>query len=344
MMKIDFVLPWVDGSNLEWQQIRDKYLPAKKNSNDSTSPARFRDMETLKYALRSIEQNCPWYNKIYLITKGYSPTWLNIEHSKIELVSEEDLFIDKSHLPVFNSVAIEMNLVNLPQLSEKFVYMNDDFIICNKLNPSRLFKDNKPVDFFSHNCIPRNRFYELFKERDSWIHSINNVLKLYNERFAPLKLDNRYLFDSSYSTIDKLNNFILKHFIKRLVWINHWHHPQPMLKGTLQEVYKEFKDEMMQSSQNRFRSKSDLNQYMYRYWQLLTGNFYPYKHNDDLVANLDSIKILERMIATLEKNSKINFVCFNDSVNLSDNEYEKVKKMLLSFLEERFPNKASFEK
>lgn len=341
---IDFVLPWVDGNNHEWQQIREKYIPKQLNDRDTTSSARFRDMETLKYTLRAIEQNCPWYNKIYLITKGYAPDWLNTEHPKIEIIREDELFIDKSHLPVFNSVSIEMNLVNLSQLSEKFVYMNDDFIIYNRIESSRFFKEGKPVDFFSHNPIPRNSLYELLKGRDSWIHSINNVLTLYNKKFAPITLDNRYLFDKSYSIVDKINNFIFKYLLMRITWIKHWHHPQPMLKQTLQEVYKEFGTEMMQSSQNRFRSKSDLNQYMYRYWQLLTENFYPYKYNDDLIANLDSLKILHKMIATLKKHPEINFVCFNDSVHLSDAEYETVKKALTAFLEEQFSKKASFEK
>lgn len=342
MEKIDFVLPWVDGDNTEWKQIRERYLP--KSDNDASSSARFRDMETLKYALRSIEQHCPWYNKIYLITKGYSPSWLNKEYPRVEIVSEDELFIDKSHLPVFNSVAIEMNLVNLSQLSEKFVYMNDDFIIYNSLEPSRFFKEGKPVDFFSHNPIPRNSLFGLIKKRDTWIHSINNVLELYNERFAPIQMHDRYLFDKSYSTIDKINNYILKYLLKRLIWINHWHHPQPMLKQTLREVYREFGTEMMQSSQNRFRSKSDLNQYMYRYWQLLTENFYPHKYNDDLIGNLDSMEVFYKMVDRLEKDPNINFVCFNDSIHLSDTEYMTVKKALTAFLETHFPEKASFEK
>ena len=169
-------------------------------------------------------------------------------------------------------------------------------------------------------------------------------MDLYNKKFAPIEMHHRYLFEESYSMLDKVNNFLLKYLFKRLIWINHWHHPQPMLKQTLREVYNTFGTEMMKSSQNRFRSKSDLNQYMYRYWQLLTENFYPYKHNDDLIANLDSIEVFHKMVVTLKKHPEINFVCFNDSVHLSDAEYATVKKALTTFLQERFPEKASFEK
>ncbi len=343
MGKIDFVLPWVDGDEPKWKEIRKQYKTIDTNKVDANSNARFRDMETLKYTLRAIEQNCPWYNKIYLITKGYCPEWLNIDHEKIELIREDELFIDKSHLPVFSSVAIEMNLVNLKNLSEKFVYMNDDFIIFNKIKPSRFFVDDKPVDFLSHNVIPRNKLFEIIKRRDTWIHSINNVLKLFNTKFAPVQLENQYLYHKSYSTLDKFNNFFLQKIFKKFIWLNHWHHPQPLLKQTLKDVYDEFSVEMMECSKNRFRSNSDLNQYMYRYWQLAKGEFYPYKHNDDLIANITSFSVLEKMIDTLNTNKNINFVCFNDSTDLSDEEYYKVKTALSDYLEKHFPDKASFE-
>jgi len=343
-MKIDFVLPWVDGSDPQWQQRRTEHQPYNTLSKDANANARFRDMETLKYVLRAIETNCPWYNKIYLITEGHSPAWLRTEHPNIELVRHQDLFIDKSHLPVFNSVAIEMNLVNLKGLSETFVYMNDDFVIWNKLDPSRFFVDGKPVDFLSHSAIPRNRLFGLFKKRDSWIHSLNNVLKLYNQKFAPLQLESRTLYHESYRLSDKVNNFLLQHLFKRLIWLNHWHHPQPLRRETLEAVYTTFKDEMMRSSQNRFRANSDLNQYMYRYWHLIKGDFHPYRHDDDLIANLDAMSILETLIERLEKSDDINFVCFNDSVHLNDTEYDAVKQKLTQFLEAHFPNKASFEK
>ena len=159
MEKIDFVLPWVDSSDTQWQQQRNRYKNESSNNKDANSEARFRDMETLRYALRAIEQNCPWYNKIYLITEGHVPQWLDVNHEKITHITHKEFFIDTSYLPVFNSVAIEMNLVNLSQLSEKFVYMNDDFIIYNPLEHSRFFKEGKPVDFFSHNPIPRNGLF-----------------------------------------------------------------------------------------------------------------------------------------------------------------------------------------
>jgi hypothetical protein len=333
----------VDSSDPQWQQNRNHHK-YRDSPHDANAEARFRDMETLKYVLRSIEKHCPWYHKIYLITTGHTPEWLDLEHPKVSIISHDKLFIDKSHLPVFSSVAIEMNLVNIKDISETFVYMNDDFVIWNRLDETRFFKDGKPLDFFAHSFIPRNRLFELLKTRDTWIHSINNTLELFNQKFAPLRLKNKYLYHPSYSFSDRINNFLFQHLFKKFIWINHWHHPQPLLKKTLEEVYDIFSSEMMECSKNRFRSNSDLNQYMYRYWQLLNGDFYPYKHNDGLIANISSLRVLEKMIETLGERSDINFVCFNDSTELKNDEYMDVKSRLTNFLETRFPEKASFEK
>lgn len=43
MDKIDFVLPWVDGSDSAWIKQRNEYLGIK---NDQTQDSRFRDWET----------------------------------------------------------------------------------------------------------------------------------------------------------------------------------------------------------------------------------------------------------------------------------------------------------
>ncbi|HIP44142.1 MAG TPA: glycosyl transferase, partial [Sulfurospirillum arcachonense] len=70
MEKIDFVLPWVDNSDLSWQEDRAKH-DMNHNAKDHSTETHFRDMHTLKYVLRSIEKHCPWYHQIYIITTGH---------------------------------------------------------------------------------------------------------------------------------------------------------------------------------------------------------------------------------------------------------------------------------
>ena len=61
MDKIDFVLPWVDGSDSAWIKQRNEYLGIK---NDQTQDSRFRDWENLQYWFRGVEKFAPWVNTV----------------------------------------------------------------------------------------------------------------------------------------------------------------------------------------------------------------------------------------------------------------------------------------
>jgi hypothetical protein len=340
---IDFVLPWVDSSDPDWQEQRAQYdIAYHKNERTDT---RFRDMHTLKYVLRSIEKHCPWYHKIYLITAGHYPDWLDISHPNIELITHETLFTDPSVLPVFNSNAIEMNLVNIKNLSEYFVYLNDDTIIWNALKTDRFFQNNRPIDFFSHSPIPRNSFFKLIKNQDNtWIDSLNNNIRLINEKFSSDMMSKDHLFHSTYTTNQKINNILYKYLFKKLNWVNHWHHPQPYTRSTLKQVYEAFSNEMIETSRHKFRTSSDITPYIYRYWHLVTGNFEPFFHNDGVVVRISSLGELEHTITIIEKSENINFVCFNDQAsNMPEEVFKKISEKLISYLEDKFPYKASFE-
>ena len=59
-MKIDFVVPWVDGNDPEWRKQKNEYLPGKVPDSGSD---RYRDMGTLRYWFRAVEKYAPWVNK-----------------------------------------------------------------------------------------------------------------------------------------------------------------------------------------------------------------------------------------------------------------------------------------
>ncbi|EPD3053210.1 TPA: Stealth CR1 domain-containing protein [Proteus mirabilis] len=340
-MKIDFVLPWVDGNDQEWQQRKSFY--SGKNDIKSNLDFRFRDFDTLKYVFRSIEKNCSWYNKIYLITEGHIPDWLKL-NEKIKIIKHQDLYINKKDLPIFNSSSIEMNLCNINELSEHFVYLNDDTIIFNKLEVDRFFRNGLPVDFIAHSMIPRKKIYNLIKGKDSWINSINNNINLINKYYSPKKIEKKYLFEKTYSIKNKLNNFLLKHFLFKFIWFEHWHHPQPYNKTTLKDVFSIYKEQMLLCSKNKFRASDDLTHYLYRYYHLVNNKFFPHKYNDGLVKNIDSKDTFYDLLTELKKNNKYNFICFNDSDLLPELDFITVKRELIHFLNNHFQEKSSFEK
>ena len=66
---------------------------------------RYRDNEELRYSLRSVWQFAPWVRNIYIVTNGQVPKWLNLDNDKIWIVTHEDIFKNKSHLPGLQIVA-----------------------------------------------------------------------------------------------------------------------------------------------------------------------------------------------------------------------------------------------
>ena len=86
---IDFVIPWVDGSDIEWQKERAKYDISKKIDINNCS-ARFRDWDNLQYFFRGVEKYAPWVHKIYFITWGHLPKWLNTDNPKLVIVNHKD--------------------------------------------------------------------------------------------------------------------------------------------------------------------------------------------------------------------------------------------------------------
>ena len=106
---------------------------------DANAENRFRQRNELMYSLRSVEKFAPFVRKIHVVVAdGQVPAFLNISHPKIELVQHSQIFKDPSNLPTFNSLAIEANLLNIPGLSDYFLYFNDDIFLGHNVTPNDL--------------------------------------------------------------------------------------------------------------------------------------------------------------------------------------------------------------
>jgi hypothetical protein len=341
---IDFVLPWVDGSDPAWQAEKNHYLPQHHGRSDATSNNRYQDFGTLRYVLRSIEQNCPWYHKIYLITANQRPHWLQTNHPRIQIINHTQLFIQPQNLPVFNSSAIEMNLVNLKGLSEHFVYLNDDTVILRPTPRERLFQHGLPVDFLCHGWLKRNTLFRYLRGQNSWVDALNNNITLINRLHKPATLNTQQLFAPSYSLREKLSNALLKYLYRHYFWFTHWHLPQPYTRSTLQQVYQHFQPEILACTTNRFRAHNDLTIYLNRYWHLASGAFIPHKHNDGFVGNISNLTELNRAIEYLHRHPEIRFACLNDTYTSNNSsELAQIDMAQNAFYQHYLPNPASFE-
>ena len=59
------------------------------------------------------------------------------------MITHEEIFQNKSHLPTFSSPAIECHLHRIPGLSDKFLYLNDDTMFGAPVWPDDFYSAGK---------------------------------------------------------------------------------------------------------------------------------------------------------------------------------------------------------
>ena len=87
-MEIDFVVTWLDSSDPKWQEEFRKYKGITTTADQSK--ARYRDWDFFKYWFRAVEKYAPWVHKVYVITNGTFPNWINTNCEKLVLVKHSD--------------------------------------------------------------------------------------------------------------------------------------------------------------------------------------------------------------------------------------------------------------
>ncbi|MDO5570861.1 MAG: Stealth CR1 domain-containing protein [Bacteroidales bacterium] len=327
---IDFVILWVDGNSPEWISKKNLYLDNKNIQGNDI--CRFRDWDLLKYWFRSVENFAPWVRKIHFVTDNQIPEWLNTENEKINIVNHSDI-IDKKYLPLFNSSAIEINIHKIKDLNPEFVYFNDDTFIIKPVTKETFFKKGKPCDsaILSINAEPEigHRITEnmsvinkVFNKKQT---IVDNFDKWINIRYG------KYLFRTLFLLPwNKFSSFIEPH------------QPQPFLKSIFFEVWEKENKHLEKTMNSRFRSLLTSNIWLFRSWQLVSGEFYPKNVlNRNFLTNINEDNI-EQIEKVLNGNTNHCFICLNDAGLCKD--YEKMKTRLGNAFLELLPTKSSFEK
>jgi hypothetical protein len=326
MENIDFVVTWVDGADPVWQAKKQQYSPENESINSSI---RYRDFGTFKYWFRAVEKYAPWVHKVFLVTEGHIPEWLNINSDKLVLVKHSD-FMPEEYLPTFNSNAIELNLHRIPELSEHFVLFNDDVFLMNEMTSD---------DFF-HNELPRKiGIYSPVVPYKDFSSTIFNNVKIINDHFNKrhdLKLHWKKFISFKYG-IEQLRTVAMLPW-KNVTGYRNLHLTTSHLKSTIEEVWENSYEQLDQTSKNKFRTLEDVNHWLFSYWQIEKGEFYPQ------TLKLGKSFLLEDYNEILDfiKNSNQKEVCINDDENIEN--YDQKMSEIINLFELKFPQKSSFEK
>ena len=330
MNKIDFVVTWVDGNDPKWLEEKNKYTAVKTGNGAN----RYREWDLMKYWFRSVEKYAPWVNKIYFVTWGHIPEWLDTTNPKLEIVKHED-YIPKEYLPTFNSAPIELWFHKIRGLSEQFVYFNDDFFLTDYVKESDYFKNGVPCDSFVETALMSNGKQDHFS---NWVLNCMNI--------ANAMFNKRKTYKKNFTKIFSLKNG-LKNFrtLLLLPWpyfseFYNTHTAQAYLKSSYEAVWKDNKELLLEASKLKFRTSASICQYCFRDYQLASGKFAPRSINFSHYFDLDFKNV--NKIAKAIINKKYKIICMNDDVEEKD--FEKAQKILKKAFEQSLPNKSSFEK
>jgi len=148
---MDAVITWVDGSDPAHQARMAPFLAGFEKKPISASSTRFADCGEIKFCVMSIIRFAPWIDNIYIITDSQQPPfYARIKdptlRKRIRIVDHKELFSGYEYsLPVFNSLAIEAMLWNISDLSDDFIYLNDDMMFVRPTPIEAFRADHKYV-------------------------------------------------------------------------------------------------------------------------------------------------------------------------------------------------------
>ena len=331
MEKIDFVIPWVDGSDPEWLKEKARYSGKTLTGNELE---RFRDWDQLKYWFRGVEKFAPWVNKIHFITCGHVPEWLNLDHPKLHWVKHED-YIPGEYLPTFSSNPIELNIHRIEGLADKFVYFNDDFFIINHVKPTDFFRKGKPRSTVGlHVTGQYSHTYAgiLFSCR-SFINRHFNSLQIMKKRFTTF-VHPAYGLKRNIFTL-----LLMPYCVSYFPGFYFSHGPNAYLKETLEEIWEKDPDALHDTCTHRFRSPTDLSQHIILWWQWCKGLAAP-QNAEKLLSFMTPQTPDETIVHTLG-HQVTPIAIFNDDWV---DDFERKKAVVNGAFDMILGEKSSFEK
>jgi hypothetical protein len=309
--EIDMVFSWVDGSDVEFLRERARRMQTYVVGEGDDSEARYRQIDELKFALRSVHLFAPWVRRIFICTDSRPPAWL-AKHPKVTIVRAEEMFADASVLPTYNSHAIESQLHRIPGIAEHVLYSNDDMFFGRPLSPDLFFSPGGITKFVEAGT--RIGLGESDPSRSGFENAARVNRRLLHDRFG--KVTTRHLE----------------------------HCAAPLRMSVMAELEREFPEEFRRTAASRFRSATDISvtNSLYHYYALLTGR--AVVQTDAKVKYIETtLKRALPAMRRLLKRRDMDMFCLNDG-SFPEISVEERTEAVIDFLERYFPFPAPWEK
>ena len=309
-IKIDLVYLWVNGNDEEWKKKKDFWAEKLGIINDKeiNNDCRFIDNEELKFSLRSAEMYAPWINKIFIVTDNQIPEWLDTSNPKIKIVDHKDI-IPNDVLPIFSSRAIEMFIDKIPDLSEHFLYANDDMFFTAPVKKSYFFNsDGNPI------INMRTVDKKSWKTKNIYSPSIQKSIDLVQQKYGVNK---------------KIENIEPSHCI------------DAYRKSYFKQCRNAFKKHFHDASMYKFRNANSIQRAIHNYYMIVNNlaelRMNPafkmqvaQKHVDNLYLKLENPSKMKLYIDTLCP----KLLCINDTEYNNNLERKQLKTLLYQMFNE----------
>ena len=331
MKHIDLIIPMVFPDDKQW---REDYCRCHHTAAAAQQHVRFRSWGTEALLIKLCVKYMPWLRAIHILLASDSQVEFLIRNSGFRVSGGRDLiygpylykdkpmiklvyhkdFIPENLLPCFNVNTIEMFLHKIPDLSECFIYSNDDIFPVAPLQPEDFFR---PVD-----GIDRNTNCQLSTVNCQLFYPCHH----HDEVPYPIYPTNFQQFvKNGLDMVAKDYNLTFTD-----TYLRGGHSMQPMLLSSVKEVCRRHADSIRKSF-TIHRSPENLNQYIFPFWQHMSGKYIdhtpkslylgPGKTNEDLV--------------NIMHNNDMSLLIINDNERIMDweNRAAIVRRELISIYE-----------
>jgi len=308
---IDMVFSWVDGSSAEYQAERARQMEGQVVGEGDDSEARYRQIDELKFALRSVYLFAPWVRRIFVATDSPAPSWL-VEHPRVTIMRSEDFFADTSTLPTHNSHAVESQLHHIPGLAEHFLYSNDDMFFGRPVGPEMFFSPGGVTKFI--------------------------------EASTRIGLGENHPARSGFENAARVNRALLLERFGKVTTRHLEHTAAPLRKSILFEMEREFPEDFARTAGSRFRSSTDISvtNSLYHYYALMTGR--AVAQTRARVRYIETtLRSALRQMKRLGKRRDQDMFCLNDG-SFPEIPDDVRREAVTTFLQRYFPFPAPWER
>jgi hypothetical protein len=308
---VDMVFSWVDGSSTDFQRQRAAQMAEYVVGEGDDGPARYRHVDELRYALRSVHMYASWVRRIFIATDSPAPAWL-LDHPKVTIVRSEEFFADTSVLPIHNSHAVEAQLHRIEGLSEHFLYSNDDMFFGRPVEPEL---------FFSPAGI--SRFVEC-------------GIRIGTGGSATHR--------SGHDNALRVNRALLRERFGRTITRDLEHCATPLRRSVMTELEQAFPEDFARTAASRFRSATDISvtNSLYHYYAQFTGRA--------IATTRPHVRYVQTTLAAslagmerLARRRDVDMFCLNDG-GAGEMPEELRVRTVTDILERMFPVRAPWER